>query len=665
MIPKYFRSVDPTGQCPLSVSKDILKETETSGTACPCGNPNCGAEREYVGFVEGISNGRSKLVYALAGVVVMVFLLVLLLTGGNQVKQAITGFEERLAPLQTELEKLETQAKKPPAKDRPVDLKTIGTSVTELQKSAREAIASKDAAAVSEARTKVLSLFSSLQSISNGIGAPQSGSGALVANAKRLAGKYGDLKEDSETTLGEMMTKSPSDAALCDDFLSKVDEGSQRARRVAANTGAVSNTAEDQALKSSLEQQLKKLEMVRAELDRFSPPPPLPFGPDEADLVISATGDNAGDLAAPLAAAWSGGAVVPGADGAFYISGSSKGNILVRPVTSEEGYASLADGKASVFFSDRAPDESELALVGAGSQSNRSVAEVVALDALTLLVNPSSSLSEVTVSEGLPLGIEAGADYSSVRLKAEDFGFSLEGAGSKSGEEAALQGTGVISLGLYHKEEVNLRAKRLAVRATSGTAALKPSPFAIATEDYIYSFRIVAWTSPGAEDSVLSLVKFATSNEGQEIVSKQGYVDLRLTGSQEDIPPQILAALGSAMGSKTVSSAIRISTNIRFETGKTDLDLKAQADTERLPQFVFGKYPNHKLVILGFTDSDGGHDVNMPLSKERASVVAKELRRSKLDATSTGLGPTFPVDTNETAAGKSRNRRAEIWVAKP
>ncbi len=662
MIPKYFRIADPTGRCPLSVSKEIMKETENSGTACPCGNPDCAGEREYVSFVEGISNGRAKLVYSLAAVAAVLLILLLVLTGGSKVKQTIAGFEERLAPLQTELEKLEVQFKKAPAKERPVDLKTIEASVVTLQKSAREAITTKDVEKVAQARKEVLSRFSSLQSIASGIGAPQSGSGPLVANAKNLSSKYDTLKEDSESTLEELMTRHPGDAPLCDEFLSKLDDASQRARRIAATAGTAPNTPENKTLRTALEQQLKKLEMVRAELDRFSPPPPLPFEPEDADLVISASGDNAGDLAAPLVAGWSGGDIVPGSDGAFYISGGSKGKIIVRPVTPEEGFAALADGKTAVFFSDRSPDESEL---GTGFSMNRSVAEVVALDALTLLVNPSSSLSEVTMSGSLPAPLEAGADFSNVRLQAEQFGLPLAGAGDQSGEEAALKNPDVISLGLYHKEGVNLRAKRLAVRATTSTASLKPGPFAIATEDYLYSFRIVAWTSPKADDSVLSLVKFATSNDGQEIVSRQGYVDLRLTGSQEDIPPQILAALGAAMGSKTVNSATRISTNIRFETGKTDLDLKAQADIERIPKFVFGKYPNHKIIILGFTDSDGGHDVNMPLSKERASVVAQELRRSKVDATSTGLGPTMPVDTNETAAGKSRNRRAEVWVAKP
>jgi outer membrane protein OmpA-like peptidoglycan-associated protein len=72
-----------------------------------------------------------------------------------------------------------------------------------------------------------------------------------------------------------------------------------------------------------------------------------------------------------------------------------------------------------------------------------------------------------------------------------------------------------------------------------------------------------------------------------------------------------------------------------------------------------------KVVILGFTDSDGSPEINMPLSKDRAEAVSAELRRSKVDARSAGLGQVFPIDTNATEEGKTKNRRAEVWVVRP
>jgi phosphate transport system substrate-binding protein len=422
---------------------------------------------------------------------------------------------------------------------------------------------------------------------------------------------------------------------------------------------------ESKAIRQSLGQILARLEAAQEKLDKFAPPPPLPFQPDEADLVIAASEILAGDLVAPLAASWSGSEVIPAEDGNFYVTGNNGKRILVKPATGSTGYKMLAEGQCAVFFADRSPSATDLASFGSDFRESRSVAEVVALDALTLLVHPDNPATTVTVGSDIPFRIAAGPENSALREKAAQFGFPITGAGEASGEDAALADRSLLSLGLYHEEGANLRAKRLAVQATEETLALKPSPFTIATEDYLYSFRIVAWTAPKAVDEALQLVKFTTSNDGQAVVAKQGFVDLRLTGSQGDVPPEILAALGAAIGSDTISSAIRLSTNFRFEVGKSLLDLKAQADLERLPRFVFEKYPTHKVVILGFTDSDGGPDINMPLSKDRAEAVSTELRRSKVDARSAGLGPVFPVDTNATEAGKAKNRRAEVWAVRP
>ena len=129
--------------------------------------------------------------------------------------------------------------------------------------------------------------------------------------------------------------------------------------------------------------------------------------------------------------------------------------------------------------------------------------------------------------------------------------------------------------------------------------------------------------------------------------------------------PAKLAALGEAIGSRRIRDARRLSTNIRFEVNDAQMDLKAQADLERITRTAAADYPKHTVVILGYTDSSGGASINQPLSVKRAESVAAELRRSKVDTKSNGLGALFPIDSNETETGKARNRRAEVWVVKP
>jgi len=623
--------------------------------------------REDVGLVDGLTNGRSKLVYAGVTVLAFVLLLTLILGGGNPAEKALAELKARLAPLESELQQLESKSKSTGSMESPTtDPKPLQATTIELEKQATDAIGSKDPMQVVGVQKRITTQLVTVRGVLETLDRPKEGSGVIAADAKSLVTKLTRLDDDAELLLEPVITNSPKSAEACEVFLTEISDCQARARRLASPASPGGPGPESKAIRQSLSQILARLEATREKLDKFAPPPPLPFQPDEADLVIAASGSLAGDLVAPLVAAWSSSKVIPAEDGNFYLTGNNGRRILVKSAAGSSGFKMLADGNCMVFFADRSPSDTDLASFGSDFRESRAVAEVVAMDALTLLVHPDNPTSTVTVGSDIPLRIAAGSENSAIRGKADQFGFPVTGAGEASGEDAALADRNLLSLGFYHAEGANLRAKRLAVRATEETLALKPRPFTIATEDYLYSFRIVAWTAPKALAEALQLVKFTTSDEGQEVVAKQGFIDLRLTGRDGDPPPpEILAALGAAIGSNTISSSIRLSTNFRFETGKSLLDLKAQADLERLPRFVFEKYPTHKVVILGFTDSDGGPTINMPLSKDRAEAVSTELRRSKVDARSAGLGPVFPVDTNATEAGKAKNRRAEVWAVLP
>jgi phosphate transport system substrate-binding protein len=371
-------------------------------------------------------------------------------------------------------------------------------------------------------------------------------------------------------------------------------------------------------------------------------------------------------LIGPLAAAWTNSKVISEPDaGLLFIDGGLGKKFVIKPMVAEDGFGNLAAGKIALFFTDRSPTAAEVARFGSGFKESRSVAEVVALDALTLLVHPENPIDTYEVGQSLALRASAGPQGSAVRVKAEQFGLGPSATSESIGEDAAMQDRNILACGLYHLEGQNLRAKRLAVKASKESAALKPSPFTIATEEYLYSYRIVAWTNTKPNEQALSFVKFITSNAGQTAVKQAGFVDLRLEVDRGKVDPAKLAALGEAIGSKTISDSRRLSTNIRFEVNDAQLDLKAQADLERITRTAASDYPKHTVVILGFTDSSGGPSINQPLSVKRAESVAAELRRSKVDTRSNGLGDLFPIDTNETEAGKARNRRAEVWVVKP
>lgn len=103
---------------------------------------------------------------------------------------------------------------------------------------------------------------------------------------------------------------------------------------------------------------------------------------------------------------------------------------------------------------------------------------------------------------------------------------------------------------------------------------------------------------------------------------------------------------------------------IQFESGKAVIKKVSYPIMDAIVN-VMKENPNYKLVIGGHTDSQGDDLANMTLSKNRADAVANYLITaaiSPLRISSSGFGESIPVDTNDTAAGRMRNRRVEFKV---
>ena len=77
------------------------------------------------------------------------------------------------------------------------------------------------------------------------------------------------------------------------------------------------------------------------------------------------------------------------------------------------------------------------------------------------------------------------------------------------------------------------------------------------------------------------------------------------------------------------------------------------------------RYPNSQIQIVDHTDSTGAAAYNIDLSQRRANSVAAVLRNNGVPAgriSSVGRGEDVPVASNDTAAGRAKNRRVEIRV---
>ena len=77
------------------------------------------------------------------------------------------------------------------------------------------------------------------------------------------------------------------------------------------------------------------------------------------------------------------------------------------------------------------------------------------------------------------------------------------------------------------------------------------------------------------------------------------------------------------------------------------------------------KYPNTELLIVGHTDALGSTPYNQDLSMRRANAASAFLAMQGVSAgrlRTAGRGELEPVSSNETEAGRQKNRRIEVAI---
>jgi outer membrane protein OmpA-like peptidoglycan-associated protein len=104
--------------------------------------------------------------------------------------------------------------------------------------------------------------------------------------------------------------------------------------------------------------------------------------------------------------------------------------------------------------------------------------------------------------------------------------------------------------------------------------------------------------------------------------------------------------------------------DVLFATGKAALSADANRSVVKLADFL-KRYTNRNVLIEGHTDSVGGVDYNLALSLQRSDSVKEKLVADGVDTgriTTVGYGKKYPIASNDTAAGRTLNRRVEVIV---
>lgn len=112
---------------------------------------------------------------------------------------------------------------------------------------------------------------------------------------------------------------------------------------------------------------------------------------------------------------------------------------------------------------------------------------------------------------------------------------------------------------------------------------------------------------------------------------------------------------------------LRLLEPVQFETGTAELKEASHALLDEVVE-VMVDAPEIRIAVHGHTDSRGSLELNRGLSQARAEAVVKYLTDAGVALerlSAEGFGPDRPIDTNETEAGRAKNRRVEFKIVPP
>uniref|UniRef100_UPI0025F49F28 OmpA family protein n=1 Tax=Rugamonas sp. TaxID=1926287 RepID=UPI0025F49F28 len=110
-----------------------------------------------------------------------------------------------------------------------------------------------------------------------------------------------------------------------------------------------------------------------------------------------------------------------------------------------------------------------------------------------------------------------------------------------------------------------------------------------------------------------------------------------------------------------------IPSDVSFDTSRADIKGNFRPILDRFAA-TLNDNPAATVNIIGHTDNTGSDAINQPLSVERAAHTRDYLALRGVAPTRVvveGRGASEPVASNDSDAGRARNRRVEIYVAEP
>ncbi|MDA2807273.1 OmpA family protein [Nocardiopsis suaedae] len=182
----------------------------------------------------------------------------------------------------------------------------------------------------------------------------------------------------------------------------------------------------------------------------------------------------------------------------------------------------------------------------------------------------------------------------------------------------------------------------------------------------------VAFPSPPEDIDKVTIATFATPDI-IDVPIIDGSVDDEIPSDLNDPSIVPLSAYQDEAGGEvsreegSEETRIMLSSDVLFDLNESELTDGAAETLESVAKEI-DESGATEVSIDGYTDSSGNDSINVPLSKERAETVLKELEdlvtTADVSFTAEGHGSEDPVGDNDTEEGRQKNRRVTVSFPK-
>ena len=141
---------------------------------------------------------------------------------------------------------------------------------------------------------------------------------------------------------------------------------------------------------------------------------------------------------------------------------------------------------------------------------------------------------------------------------------------------------------------------------------------------------------------------------------------LQAEQAQQQLRQQLLQQFNLILETRDTARGLIVNvSDVLFDFNKYTLRPAAREKLAKISGIILS-HPGLRLEVDGYTDSIGGEAYNLKLSEQRAGGVRDYLISQGLaldNVTARGFGKENPVASNDTAAGRQKNRRVEMVVS--